>query len=129
MLRLAGSCEKCNINSRYVAKNLQGFLFMSVKEKLKKIRNKVKKPDGKSRYNQEQFAENMGIPARTYWGYEKGEQDVSVLCLQQLHAVYRVNLNWLLDNKNDNDAEMFILSQKEKDALWQKIQQERNALL
>jgi len=74
---------------------------MSIGLKLKKIR-KIKKK------NQKKFAEILNVSEKTYWNYETDKQEITVPCLQILQAILRVNLNWLLDENNNNDAQMFL---------------------
>lgn len=70
---------------------------MSVGQKLKEVRKHFK-------LKQQEFAKELGIPDRTYWGYEKGVIDASLICLQNVNKKFNVNLNWLIVG----EGEMFI---------------------
>lgn len=74
---------------------------MSIGQKLKKIR-KIKKK------NQKKFAEILNISEKTYWNYETDKQEISIPCLKSLYEKFAVNLNWLLDDNNNNDSQMFL---------------------
>lgn len=74
---------------------------MTIGQKLKKIRKSKKK-------NQKEFAEILKISEKTYWNYENDAQEITVPCLHILLSDLRVNLNWLFDKKNKNDAQMFL---------------------
>lgn len=74
---------------------------MSIGQKLKKIRKCKKK-------NQKDFAKILELSERTYWSYEKSTHEISIVCLKGLYAKFAVNLNWLLDDNNNNDSQMFL---------------------
>ena len=74
---------------------------MNIGQKLSLIRTKKKQ-------NQKEFAKLLEVSDKTYWNYENNAQEITVSCLQILYGSLRVNLNWLLDDKNNNDAQMFL---------------------
>jgi transcriptional regulator with XRE-family HTH domain len=77
--------------------NMQYSVTESIGDRLKQSRQ--------SRgYSQAKFAATLGVPSRTYLGWEYNNYEPSARGLKALHAIHRIDLHWLLNGGQQSAA-------------------------
>lgn len=64
------------------------------------IANKIREARESANLTQKQLADMLGIPARTYGSYERGERDISTDVLKKFCEVLKVSSDYLLGRKS-----------------------------
>lgn len=81
-------------------------------ENLKKLRKSLN-------LSVDKFAQQLGIPASTIWGYEGKKRIPSIELSVQLYKIFNVNLNWLISGA----GEMFNINPNKKEELRKEIRE------
>jgi repressor LexA len=64
------------------------------------IANKIREARESANLTQKQLADMLGVPARTYGSYERGERDISTDVLKKVCEVLKVSSDYLLGRKS-----------------------------
>ncbi len=81
-------------------------------ENLKKVRKSLN-------LSVDKFAQKLGIPASTIWGYEGKKRIPSIELSIQLYKIFNVNLNWLVSGTGS----MFNEDSDKKEELRKEIRE------
>lgn len=63
---------------------------------LKEVGARLTLVRGESRLTQDAFSKSIGLSARAYHYYERGQRSMPVQALVQVSELYEVDLNWLI---------------------------------